>query len=112
MLNAGELRHQITIQKRVDSRDATTGAITFEWQDVCQNIPARVTALSVKEFMASAAMQSQIVARIKIRYREGLDAKMRIIHKGQIYNPAGWLPDPDSGEEYLTAPCSLGVNEG
>ena len=35
-----------------------------------------------------------------------------ILHKDKIYNPAGWLPDQDSGLEYLTAPVSQGLNEG
>jgi SPP1 family predicted phage head-tail adaptor len=84
------------------------------WQDFATNVAAAIEPLSVREFIASQQMQSQITARITIRHRQGLTAQMRILHPstGKIYNPAGWLADPDSGLEYVTAPCSEGVNDG
>lgn len=62
--------------------------------------------------MNSQSTQSQVTARITIRARAGLTASMRIIHNGRFYNPEGWFADPDSGLEYLTAPCREGTNEG
>lgn len=81
------------------------------WTDVAE-VWAAVEPASVREFIASQQMQSEIVARITIRYRAGLTAQMRILHRDRIYNPQGWLADPESGLEYLTAPCSEGVNDG
>lgn len=66
----------------------------------------------MREFIAGQAVQSQVTARVTVRHREGLNASMRILFRGRIYNPQGWLPDPDSGLEHLTAPCSEGVNDG
>ena len=37
---------------------------------------------------------------------------MRILHRGQVYNIAGLLPDRVSGLEYITIPVSAGVNDG
>jgi SPP1 family predicted phage head-tail adaptor len=113
-LSAGRLRHRITIEKQIPgSRDPETGlASATRWSAVVEDLAAEVVPVSVREFIAAQSMQSQIVARITIRYRDGLDATMRIKHRGKIYNPQGWLPDPDSGLEYLTAPCSQGVNAG
>jgi SPP1 family predicted phage head-tail adaptor len=111
-LAAGRLRHRITIQRPVNTQDPLTGAITPTWENVVTDLAAEIAPLSVREFIASQSMQSQITARIVIRYRAGLDATMRILHGSKIYNPAGWLPDPDSGLEWLTAPCSEGVNDG
>lgn len=112
MLDPGELRHRITIQRPKTTQDATTGQTSTVWINVATDIAAAIKPLSVREFIASQQMQSEISTRIVIRYREGLTADMRILHKTQIYNPQGWLPDPDSGLEYLTAPCSLGANNG
>lgn len=78
----------------------------------CESLAAEVRFMSAKEFMSARAMQSEIVARITIRYRDGLNPAMRIVHKGNIYNPQGFLPDDDSGLEYLTIPVTRGVNEG
>ena len=106
------MRYRIDIEKRVETQDPDTGAIVVTWEPVCRNIAASIEPLSVREFISSAALQSEITTRIVIRHRKGLDASMRIVHQGKIYNPAGWLPDHESGKDYLTAPCREGVNQG
>lgn len=113
-MHAGRLRHRIAIQQKIQAQDPTTGAITHTWQTVAgmESVPAAIEPLSVRDLMAAQAAQSEVTARITIRYRAGLDATMRVLHKGKIYNPAGWLQDQDSGLEYLTAPVSQGVNDG
>ena len=109
---AGRLRHRITIQRPKTNQDPDTGSITTQWIAVWENVPAEIVPSSVREFIASQQMQSQVTARITILYREGLTADMRIIHRSKIYNPQGWLADPDTGLDYLTAPCSEGTNDG
>nr|WP_298117427.1 phage head closure protein [uncultured Pseudomonas sp.] len=113
-IHAGRLRHRIAIQQKIETQDTTTGAIAHTWQTIAglDSVPAAIEPLSVRDLMAAQAAQSEITARITIRYRAGLDATMRILHKDKIYNPAGWLPDQDSGLEYLTAPVSQGINDG
>lgn len=110
-LSAGKLRHRVTIQRRVDGRDSSTGDVKVSWVSHAE-VWAAVEPVSVREFIAGQSQQSQVTARITVRYRDDLDATMRILHRGRIYNPQGWLPDPDSGLEYLTAPCTEGVNDG
>lgn len=111
-LNAGKLRHRITIEKPISVQNPETGEVLKQWEIVHASVAAAIEHLSAREFVASRSQQSQITARITIRYRAGLTAMMRIIHKGKIYNPEGWLPDLKSGIEYLTAPVSESVNEG
>ena len=112
MLYARELRHRVTIERRTSKQDVDTGDTITGWSPLWTNVPAKIAPVSVREFIASQAMQSGIVARITIRYRTGLTPDMRVVHNGKIYNPQGWLPDLDSGLCYLTAPCTEGVNEG
>ena len=109
---SGGLRHRVNIQSRTDTQDATTGEVTPTWATLYEGVAAKIEPLSVNAFIQSQTEQSAIVARITIRYRSGLTGNMRIVHNGVVYNPAGFLPDKESGLEYLTAPCSLGVNEG
>lgn len=113
-LRAGELRHRIKIEEPGEpEQDSVTGEVTRPWTTVVENEPAAIEPLSVRDYIASGARQDAIAARVKIRWRPGLHARMRIVtSEGLIYNPAGWLPDPDSGREYVTAPCTAGVNEG
>lgn len=110
-MKAGSLRHRITIQKPVSGQNPDTGATTTTWEEVAQ-VWASVEPLSVREFIAAKAGQSEVTARIVMRYRSGIDATMRILFRGQIYNIEGVLPDPKSGREYLTLPVSMGVDQG
>lgn len=122
-LYSGKLRHRVRIEQLVELRDTSgdviqnpdTGEVTTEWQLV-QTVWAAIEPLSAREFIQSATTQAQIVARITIRYRKGLDAAMRLVHQrpdepDKIYNIGGLLSDIDSGLEYLTIPCSAGVSD-
>ena len=112
MSRAGQYRHRIDIQDWVAVRDPETGGFTESWVTVFANVPARIADASGREFLAAEAIQSEIVCRMTIRARPGLNAKQRILHNGDIYNVHAWLRDQDSGRDYLSAPCSRGVNEG
>ena len=105
-LKAGRLRHRITIEAPELVQDPTTGELAKSWVPVAENIAAAIEPLSARDFIAAQAIQSRISARITIRHRSGLRPDMRIVTPdGAIYSPKGFLPDPDSGREYLTIPC-------
>src|SRR5690606_36164045 len=107
---AGPLRHRVTLQERQLTQDSYGSPVT-EWVDVA-TLWAAVEPLSAREFIAAQAQQSQVTARIRIRYRPGVNGQMRILHRGKFYNIAGVLADKESGLEYLTLPVTEGVNEG
>lgn len=111
MLHAGKLRHRVIIQSRAQTQDEETGALTVEWEDFA-TVWASIEPLSAREFIQSSAVQSDISVRIVIRYLEGVNATMRVLHRGKIYNVRGALTDKVSGLEYITLPCAEGVNEG
>lgn len=110
-IDAGGLRHRVTIQERLNTQDPQTGENTYSWEDVA-TVWAKVEPLSAREFIQSQTTQSQVVARITVRYIQGLSADMRILHNGTVYNIGGVLPDNESGLEYITIPVSQGVNDG
>ena len=110
-MQAGKLRHRINLQKKVTGRNPETGGISEEWQSVT-TVWASIEPLSAREFIAAGATQASITPRITIRYRDGVTAQMRAVSRGKIYNIEGVLPDAKSGREYLTLPCSEGVNDG
>lgn len=115
-IEAGRLRHRIKIQRKVETQNSTTGAVTYTWQDVA-TVWAAIEPLSAREFIQSRAVQAEIVARIVIRHREDVTANMRAVHSrpgkaDKIYAIEGVLPDMDSGLEYLTLPVSSGINDG
>jgi SPP1 family predicted phage head-tail adaptor len=121
-IEAGRLRHRVRIeqlQNLMDShgddyQDPETGELRQEWVEIA-TVWAAIEPLSAREFIAAQTTQSQIVARIVIRYRDGLDASMRLVHvrtgrPNVVYNIHGLLADVDSGLEYLTMPVSTGVS--
>lgn len=110
-MHAGRLRHRVSLQEQVETRDNETGAVIVAWQEFGKAWSA-IEPLSAREFVASQAVQSEVVARITMRYRSDVTAKNRIVHNGRVYNIEGVLADKDSGLEYMTLPCSEGLNEG
>lgn len=109
-LEAGRLRHRVSIERITRTQDPVTGAIVETWTEIAK-VWAAVEPLSAREFVQSAAGQSEVTARITIRTRDIL-ATDRIIHRGTVYNIRGVLADKDSGLEYTTLPVAAGVNEG
>lgn len=111
-LKAGQLRHRIKIEKISRTQDANTLELKDSWITHADNVPAHVSDLSTRELLAAQAIQSQVSARITIRHRTDIDASMRIVFRGKVYDIAGLISDNVSGLEYLTIPVSQGVNQG
>lgn len=110
-MKAGKLRHRVTIQRLSHgAQDPMTGDIITDWQDL-KTVWASVEPLSVREFIQAGASQSEVTTRITMR-KTDVKAADRILHRGQIFNVTGVLPDPNSGLEYITLPCTEGVNDG
>ena len=106
-LTAGRLRRLINIEERQQQQDPVTGEIQTVWVPVAEKVPAAIEALSAREYIAAQATTATIQARIIIRFRPGMNAAMRFIaDDGTIYNPHGFLPDLNSGREFLTIPSS------
>lgn len=110
-MQAGKLRHRVSLQVPVKTQSPLTGATVTSWQEV-QELWADVVALSAREFIASQATQAEVTTRITIRFRSDITSKHRIVYGSKIFNIEGILPDPTSGRDYLTLPCSEGVNDG
>lgn len=112
-MKAGDLRHPIVIEQKVAARDPATGEFGDPiWQPFA-NTWASVSPLSSKDLIAAKAAQSEATARMVIRYRPGVLATMRILHRGEVYSIEGPpLEDPDSGLDYLTLLVSKGVKDG
>lgn len=122
MKTAGTFRHRVRIERFddvVDSQgnavqDQTTGETFQDWV-VVDRVWASIEPVSVKDFIQSAAMQSQVVARITIRARDDLDITHRLVHERDtndiVYYPLGFLRDADSGKEHITIPVKEGARE-
>ncbi len=112
-MQAGRLRHLVAFQVKEKIRDPDSGAVDYVWVDRWPKVYAAVEPLSARDLIAAQAAQSQLSARIVIRYREGVLPTMRIVHRGVLYKIEGKpIPDKRSGREYLTILVSEGVTDG
>jgi len=111
-MQAGRLRHRVKIQYPAETQDPETGAINVVWTDLA-TVWAAIEPLSARDFVAAEAEQSKVTARIVIRYRADITAKMRIYYpaKKGFYKIDGDLADKDSGLEYLTLVVSTIASE-
>lgn len=112
-MRAGLLRHRIDIQSRGLTQDPETGEMVEGWLTIWPKVPASVQPLSARDLIAAQAGQSEATGRMVIRYRAGVLPTMRILYRGDVYNIQGPpLPDPDSGQDYLTILVARGLNDG
>lgn len=107
-LAAGKLRHRVTIQQEVETQNPNTGAVSVSWVTYADRW-AEYIALSVRQFIAAASVQSEVRGHFRVRADEGITASMRVIHRGKAFAILGVMPDPDSGLEYMTLAVSEGV---
>ena len=113
-IKAGELRHRVTVQSFVSGgRDDDGFELPSEWIDY-KKIWAEITPLSTKDLLSAQAADSEITARMKVRYRTGLDVDttMRVIWKGRVFAiDSQGLDDSDTGVEYTTFNLGGGVEQ-
>lgn len=118
LLNAGDLRHRVAIQERIETQDGTTGAMSYTWQTVndargnWSSVPAHKMPLSAREFEAAAATQDQTSTRWVMRWMPGVTAKMRLLSEGIAYDINGVMEDQSTSRDYQTLSCASGVNAG
>lgn len=108
-IDAGKLRHRLSLQRNYPSQDSVTGELIDDWREYGKAWAA-IEPLSARDLLAAQAGQSRVTARIVIRHRADLRSDDRIVHNGTIYKIEGTLADKDSGLEYLTIPVSTGVS--
>jgi SPP1 family predicted phage head-tail adaptor len=104
MLEAGRLRHRVTLQE-LSRTDDGMGGYTSEWVDV-KTVWAEVKSMTGREYLQAQSIQEDVVTKVTIRYRQ-VRADYRLVHKGQRYNIKAILPDP-SQAEYLVLMCVSG----
>lgn len=79
-MRAGPLRHRVTIQRNLNARSGT-GAVKDQFEDWLVRIAAAVEPITGGERWVQAQPVSDITARIRVRYRDGITSKMRVVHQ-------------------------------
>ena len=104
------LDKRVTIQVQAAGQDAAGQPLPAGWVNLTLDGDGKVWAgirdINGREFAAAGATQNQVVSTITIRYRAGIEAKMRILHGSLVYNIEAVL-GPDG--RTLALMCSKGT---
>lgn len=74
---AGQLRHKVTIEQPIETRTASFATVD-DWQPFLSDIWAAIEPISGGKSYVASQVTSQATTRIRLRYRPGITAKMRV----------------------------------
>jgi SPP1 family predicted phage head-tail adaptor len=97
-MNSGDLRHQITLQSKTETSDGM-GGITETWADQLTTW-AQIDPPKSREFFGNGQMQTEIVTRIRIRYRPNISHEWRVKF-GTRYFEITSIVNPDECNQEL-----------
>jgi SPP1 family predicted phage head-tail adaptor len=91
-MEAGKLRHRVTLQGRSVSQDASTGEGTVTWSDI-DTVWAQVRPLSAREFISGRAELQEVSTEVVMRYRDDVDASDRATWGTHTYDIVSVIHD-------------------
>jgi SPP1 family predicted phage head-tail adaptor len=106
-VKAGPLMYLVTIQRPEVDTDVSGEAVVTAWTDVA-TVWAAIEALSGREWLTSAEFRPNVTTRIRVRWRDGLDASMRVLHRERVYGIDAVLPQYQGMSE-IHLMCTDGV---
>lgn len=74
---AGALRNRVRLQQNTTTQDST-GMPVSGWADIA-TVWGSIEPLDGRELIQAGQVAAEVNTRIRIRYRAGLDAKMRVL---------------------------------
>lgn len=83
-MKAGDLGQKISLERIIEGSDELGQPLT-EWLPIV-NTWAAVEPLAGREYIAAAAIQSEVTTRVRLRYRPGITSADRVNHEGRVYN--------------------------
>lgn len=113
-MRAGSLRHQIVIQQKVagSPQQNAAGEPDVTWTNVFDNpIWASIDPVTGKEPFLAQEHLSVVSHKVRIRYRAGITAAMRISFRSQYYDIKAVLNWGTRDKELLLL-CEQGANNG
>ncbi|MCU7917071.1 MAG: phage head closure protein [Candidatus Thiodiazotropha sp. (ex Epidulcina cf. delphinae)] len=81
---SGNLRHKITIQRATVTR-SNSGQAVKNWGDVA-TVRADVYSISGREFFDADQVNSDVTLKVVVRFINGIDPGMRVVHNRRIYD--------------------------
>lgn len=103
-MQAGRLNRRCTLQQPGTATDELGQPIPG-WVDVA-TVWADIRLKSGLESIKAGAPVSTVQASVRVRYRAGITAGMRLVHNLQAYNIVAVMPDI-GGREFVDLVCEV-----
>ncbi len=82
-MRTGTLRHTGSIESYIETIDSV-GGVTKVWAQFCQ-VWCSIQPLTGNEKYVSAEKHARATHQVTIRYKNGIDPKMRLLSRGRIF---------------------------
>ncbi len=96
------MRHRVTIEKPVRTADEG-GTAVISWQAVA-SVWAEIRPKSGREVFESDQLGGRVTHDVRLRYRDGVTTKMRILHSGRIFD-IRFVANQGERGEWLICSC-------
>lgn len=101
-----KLDKRITIQRQIKTASDGQGGFTSAWTATTSTpIWCAIWPRSVKETMQDQQPAGEITHRIRIRFRRGVSAQMRVQYKNRYFNIVGPPVNVNEDNEWLDLLC-------
>lgn len=107
-MDAGKLRHYVTIQTYAETSAGSRGEKQGGWQDALATVPAEIVTLTGRELELARQIIAQASVRIRLRYHVGVTTKSRIVWNGRVFNVVH-VNNVDQRNRELVCLCSEGA---
>lgn len=98
-MEAGKLRHRVTLQRATDVTD-TFGQPLPTWTTFAV-VWAAVEPLTGREYLQAQQQQAETTTRIRIRERAGVSERMRVAWGSHVYDIDAVITDPTNAREMV-----------
>ena len=102
-MNAGQLRHRVTIQQLTRVEDEG-GGYAEVWADVA-TVWAAIKPMRGNERYEAQQVQSTLTHKVTIRYRAGIKPQMRLLYGNRVFNIEAVI-DIEERHRWLELLCS------
>lgn len=111
-MEAGQLRHRITIQQKTagSPQQNAAGEPDVSWTDYLV-VYASVDPVTGKEPFLAQEHMSVVSHKIRVRYRAGVTAAMRVVYASRYFDIKAVLNWGERNKELLLL-CEEGANNG
>lgn len=110
-MNPQRLRHRITFQSPLITRNMDTGDAITSWVDEYTDVAAEVLTGPGRDEITSGAKYDEIAARITCWWFPGLTPKWRILWEGRIYEIISCDTDVTGRKEWRVV-VRFGMGDG